>query len=153
MAEGEAMSPAPARFVELARLLLAQQLPGSAPDAIAIAGERIYERLFGRLAPLIGAIGFDALLGRTLHVAKAEFPILERVKVAPALEGRLDGLREAMRGRPTEESRDAVVALVAGFLGRLGYFIGDDLTLREVHRAWPGLPQGGASAAPRERTE
>lgn len=125
---------------------MARSAAGSGPEGLAPAAERVLQTLFGRLAPLVGAAGFDALLGRALHLAKGSYPVLEGMTVASSAEGRLEGLRQAATGRPADELAPGLTALLADFLGLVGYFIGDDLVLREIDRAWPNLPAPRAGA-------
>jgi hypothetical protein len=94
---------------ELARRLLAERRE-EATHAAADAAE-ILGRLRARMVRLVGERGFEAILARSLKLAKAEAPVLEQTRVAPG--GGLVGLPEALAGRPPAEALEASACLLA----------------------------------------
>lgn len=96
---------------------------------------RVSEKLRRPISSLAGATGYRALLARALSLAKAQTPGLSSVHVEPDGSLELDG-SDLLNG----EAEEADTVLIAQLLGLLSNFIGEDLTLRLVHDAWPSLP-------------
>ena len=107
-------------------LILEGPLQGAADDPTAQA-MKVFDRLRVALARFAGSDSFASLVRRALALARADEPALNQVSIKA--NGSLDGL-EKITG-------DAVVAIVAHFLGLLVTFIGEPLTLRLVSDAWP----------------
>jgi hypothetical protein len=129
---------------ELAYWLLASELSDmSEPGALFDAAERVCGKLSRRMARLITADGYSAILARALHLAMAEFPFLDGVRASGATNACLEGLRELAHTVDAPKIREAVVAVLAGTIALLGTFIGEDLALRLVRDIWPGAPFGG----------
>ena len=104
----------------------------------AVAGTaafRVCEKLRHLLSPLLGVLGFRALLARSLIVATAEAPELRVVTIRA--DGSLEGLAHVEP--PIGEGRfpRGEVVLIAELLGLLVTFIGEALMLRLVQGAWP----------------
>lgn len=95
------------------------------------------EKLRPHLVALMGIIGYRALLARALALANADFPWMREVQVNSdsTCEG-FEGLEA--RVKPDEFSEGSIV-LLSHLLGLLVTFIGEELTLRLVHQAWPNL--------------
>ena len=116
---------------DLARRLLASSQNPSEPHAheVAIA----IEKLRISLTRFAGADGFVSLLRRALVLARAEVPSLESVEIGP--DGHLEGFE------PIADSAnagvEAAVAIIVQLLGLLDSFIGEPLTRRLLHEAWP----------------
>ncbi len=116
---------------DLARRLLASSQTPSDPHAheVAIA----IEKLRISLTRFAGADGFVSLLRRALVLARAEVPSLESVEIGP--DGHLEGFE------PIADSAnagvEAAVAIIVQLLGLLDSFIGEPLTRRLLHEAWP----------------
>lgn len=142
------MIPPSSAMQELARRVLDPEMPAR-PDVedVTSAADAVFRKLWSHLTPLVGSTGFHILLGRAVHLARPEFPLLEGVSTGAESDGRLAGLSERARGQHAGEVRDAVTAVLAGFLGLMAYFIGDELAARIVSRAWPDLPPGTAGSA------
>lgn len=134
------MKPPGQAIGSLAQRLLEHEA-GTQPDAegIAAGAEDVCGKLSGHLEPLVGPMGFHVLLGRALHLASAEFPVLEGVRSGEASDGWLLGLGERVLGRDPREVRAAVTAVLARFLEVMAHFIGEDLTVRIVSRTWPDV--------------
>jgi CheY-like chemotaxis protein len=93
------------------------------------AVSRVCDKLRRPLATLAGAAGFRSLLERALAVAKQQCPTLDAWKVEP--DGSLLGL--------DSEERQSGTVLIAQLIGLMITFIGESLTLRLLHDAWPNL--------------
>jgi hypothetical protein len=136
----------------LAERLVAQETLGGNPsDPKAAVASLIDQRLRLRLAPLMGNVGFSALLSRALVLAHAEAPWLRAVRLNAdgTLEG-LDGLEAQADPAALLEGR---VVVLARLLGLLAAFIGEKLTLGLVHEAWPALPLNGSDPGNRDESE
>jgi len=131
----------------LARHVLLHEAGGRAePAALAEAAARADARLRGRLADLIGLVGYTTLVDRAVRLARAESPALERGAVdagETGAEGTLRGFHEFARASGDPAIAEAgLSALLAHVIGLLSLFIGEDLALRLVREAWPELAHG-----------
>jgi excisionase family DNA binding protein len=138
--EEEPMHETSLETKDVARRLLRQDA-GAQPDAaaLALAVERACGRLRGRLVPLIGQVGFTALLRRALHLAQAESPSLDPLTVDESGEPCIEGAR-AFAAAHTDDPdlvEAALVALLAHFVALLDTFIGEALTRRVIGERWP----------------
>ena len=132
------MSRATPKMRAFAERLIAYETSGNkSSETKTPAAFLVDEKLRPQLAALLGNAGFRALLSRALALAKAEVPSLRgvHVKADGALQG-LDGLDAPVDPDEIFEGR---VVLLAQLLGLLVVFIGENLTLRLVHEAWPKL--------------
>jgi hypothetical protein len=116
------------------RLLAVEAANRSATHAHVHEAVRVCEKLRISLIRLAGSDGFASLLRRTLALARAEVPALERVTVNPDCS--MEGLEELVADAPGGGA-DAPVAITAHLLELLVTFIGEPLTLRLVRDAWP----------------
>jgi hypothetical protein len=133
---------------ELARWLLAHEMDdGPDPRTPMEAAERVITKLSAGVTLLVSSDGYRALLGRALYLARAEYAILDGVRVGTS-DVYLEGLRE------TGGAYDALLALVAQVIGLLARFIGDDLTGNLIQQRWPDAPsERQASSAGRNARE
>jgi hypothetical protein len=115
------------------RLVAAETASPSATDSRTHQAVRVCEKLRISLTRFAGADGFASLLRRTLALAQAEVPSLNRITVTA--DGSLVGL-EALAANETDAGVEAA-ALTAYLLELLVIFIGEPLTLRFVCEAWP----------------
>ncbi len=126
---------------DLARWLLEEELSGrQGPYALAEAAERACQKLSGRVATLVTTTGYGALFARALFLTRADFPFLSSVQAGAVPENCFDGLRDGVSGVAGAELRDGLAAVLAGVIGLLATFIGDDLTVRLVRDVWPAAP-------------
>ena len=95
------------------------------------------EKLRPHLATLMGSIGFNALLTRSLTLAKADVSWLSAVHVRA--DGTFEGFEGLERRVDPVEFFEGCVILLAHLLGLLIAFIGEDLTFRLVREGWPTL--------------
>jgi hypothetical protein len=121
------------------RLILDASKGHEEAAAIAVAAEHVFQALHVHLARLIGAIGFRALLARSLTLASPGSPALARIQVTP--EGAVAGLAEAIASTSPAEALVAPARLLAAFLDLLAAFVGDDLALHLVDEATRSSPE------------
>ena len=123
---------------ELALNVIAQYAgPGAGPKALAAAAGRIYEDLDRVAAPLIGHLGVDALIGRALHLAGAEYPCLVTTRERDHDDRPFAQVLVCLEQQDAAVATAAAGAFFATFTGLLGTFIGEGLTSRLLRRAWP----------------
>jgi hypothetical protein len=98
-----------------------------------LVAQRILMRLREQLAKLIGPAGFDALLERSLVLARRTRPALTRgISVA---DSNPEGLEPS--ARETSDFDDGSLAIVAHFVELLVALIGEDLALGMLRDLWP----------------
>jgi hypothetical protein len=137
---GDSSSVAPSH-ADLASWLLAQEIGGKTDVAgLADATEQVFQKLSRRLSTLVSAGGSQALVARALHVARAEFPFFEGVRVGTTPERCFEGLSERSQTVEANEARMGLVAVLGILLDVLVGLVGEDLTVRLVGEIWPGLP-------------
>ncbi len=135
------MRRVPPLLEDFARRLLLHEAGGrQRSEDFADAMIRACQALHVRLTPLLSAAGVNALLGRAITLAAREFPILAELSAIRAPDCSLNGLQEALDKDDPSGAADAVVAILGNFLWLLVDFIGENLGLRKVHEAWPGVP-------------
>lgn len=113
------------------RLIVLELLPAAQGVAGGSEGFRASDKLRVPLAKLAGVAGFRSLMSRALAIAKAEVPSLAPVQVGP------DGSLEGFNGSEQNQDAEAGVVVLYNLLNLLVTFIGEPLTLRFVHDAWP----------------
>lgn len=130
---------------ELARWLLAHEMEGR-PEAGTPqeAVQRVTTKLSAGVTLLVSSDGYRALLGRALFLARAEYDVLDGVRVGTS-DFSIEGLRE------TGTAHEALVAFLAHVIALLARFIGDDLTGKLIRQRWPDAPLG--ASGPRRRKE
>ncbi|TGN68046.1 hypothetical protein E4L95_02695 [Paracoccus liaowanqingii] len=112
----------------LAQQLLAYEGRHSeATDDPTDEAARVFERLRVAVTRFAGSSGFTSLMRRAIALARAEDPTLRQLSVRA--DGTLEGLKQV--------SVDALLAIIAQFLGLLVTFVGEPLMLRFVREAWP----------------
>jgi len=111
-------------------LLIYENIEAGTPTEDSLAVCRVCDKLRRPLTTLAGAAGFRSLLARALTLAKRESPVLD------AWEVKLDGSLQAL----DREGAHSGAVLIAQLIGLMITFIGESLTLRLLHDAWPDLP-------------
>lgn len=129
---------------DLARRLL-QHEAGGARDAVSLAAavEEACRKLSGELETLVGRGGVSALLGRAVNLASREFPVLAGIRLQAGDSSSCQALSQSLQGLSPTEAEAAGVALLAKLVGLLVNLLGEDLGLRPVMSAWPGVLPGG----------
>ncbi len=98
-----------------------------------LVAQRILMRLREQLTKLIGPTGFDALLGRSLVLARRTRPALRRF--TSAVDGKLDTL-DAL-AREASDFDEGTLSIVEHFVELLVTLLGEDLALGMLHDVWP----------------
>jgi hypothetical protein len=129
---------------DLARRLLAREADDArAPEDIAGAAVAVCRKLYLEVGQFVGADGYKVLLARSLHLARTEFSFLEAVRIGDSDDDWLPGLTSIIPKRNATEVTEGMAAVLGGFVDLLSTFIGDDLTLRMIHRRWPEMARPG----------
>ncbi len=142
---GEQMHEASLETQHLALGLLGREAGSSRePAVLALAIERICERLRGSLVPLIGRIGFAALFRRALHLAQGESPELAVLTVDESGEPCIGGTGEFAAAHSADPAlvEAALATLLAHFIALLDTFIGAALARRVIGEGWPTRADG-----------
>jgi hypothetical protein len=126
---------------DLARWLLEREISVDAgAPGVAVAAERIWQKLSRPLSRLASEGGGQAILSRALHIARRDFPFLEGVRAGIPPESSFEGLGERIHTIEADEARQGLLAVLKILLDLLAGFIGDDLTLRLLLEVWSDLP-------------
>lgn len=137
----------------LARSILERELAAlSTPEELARGVNATLTRLQDRMSTLVGRIGFDAVLGRAVHLATARHPWLTQVQVRMIPTVALETLAAQVEREGAAEVRAAAVTIVGEVISLLSQFIGDVLAFRLARRTWADLPEdepGGGSEGPK----
>jgi hypothetical protein len=133
------MAQPPPEVLDLAHRLLRHETGGS-PDAesSAAAVDAACGR-FKQLDDVLGAGGVAALMGRALHLAKREWPLLAAASFDPESSSCFTGLAAALAGGTDEEAAAAAESVLAQMLGLLVVLLGEELGLQPVRKLWPRL--------------
>jgi hypothetical protein len=108
----------------------------TAPGAVAVAARLTHDDLTAVFAPLISAAGVDALWGRSLDLARREYPADERNEDVASDEPFAQASLWLVRQDPAVVI-DAAAAMFAAFADLLTALIGEPLTTRYLEKAWP----------------
>ncbi len=131
--------PAPA-VLDLARQLVRHETGDSPnPAAAAAAVDAACGRFKHELADVLGAGGVAALLGRALHLAKRERPLLAAASFNPESSSCFTGLAAALATGSDEEAAAAATSVLAHLLGLLVALLGEEVGLQPVRKLWPHL--------------
>jgi hypothetical protein len=129
------MNTATPAIQNVARRIIALEVPREPSDVLVDEAARACEKLRVPLARLAGVAGFRSLMARTLALATAEVPWLNSVQVQA--DGSLEGFDSARRQQDAVPGAEAEVVVVAQLLGLLATLIGEPLTLLLVRDVWP----------------
>ena len=132
----EGMNDAP--FMrQLAHRIMTQQFGTSQdPQELASAALIVHTKLLTSLSPLLGEIGSNALLRRSLRLTEGGFPCFTEVGWARQ-EGLMNALDTCLRNQAPDVVRDASIAMLASFFELLAALIGERLTRQLLQEAWP----------------
>lgn len=138
------MAPPSPKLVELARRIVEQEADGSRdPAASAAAAETACWRLKVHLVDLLGAGGVSAVLGRALHLAQREQPLLAGVAVSGESAACFTGLAESLSASTDEEATAAASAILTHMLDVLVTLLGEELGMKPIRKNWPRATQVG----------
>ena len=132
---------------EAFRRLLAREV-GSGDDApaVALAARRLCERFAQQLTPIIGDAGVSAICLRTMHLAQIQFPSL--AVIPPQGDGPFARVQESLQGLEPGVASDAAIVVLTTASKLLDSFIGEGLTTRLLHGAWPDSFDGDTQETP-----
>ena len=103
-------------------------------DNCAIAAGLVFDKLFARLAPLVGSAGVKALLARSAKLTGRHLGILEVSDVESSA---------ALRARLSVQDHSVAMELSAALFGLfftlIVTYIGQRLTTQVLRSAWPTL--------------
>jgi hypothetical protein len=122
--------PSITRFVDAAAR--AERARDGAMPANPVA-ERLLAQLYRQLGKLIGTAGFDALLRRSLVLARRTRPAL--LGITSAAGGKLEGLDADVPERAGLD--EDALTIVAQFIELLATLIGEELAMRVLRELWP----------------
>lgn len=107
------------------------------PTELAGAADRACQKLYDQMAQLFGHAGFHAMIARSLKLTGREFPEIRDMEDDPQGEDCLRGLQGSLEGADPDTARRAVEAVFANLINLLNSFVGTDMTMSLVARAWP----------------
>ena len=142
------MKPPSPELQSTARRLIEDAALGGDAAAITRAAEQVLERLHEHLAKLIGVGGFRTMFARSLKLAQAGVPALEKIEVRP--DGTIAGLAEALEARSPAEALEAPTMLLAYFLSLLAAFVGDDFAMHLIGDAVRRSDEGGLESGSKQ---
>lgn len=105
-------------------------------ERIADAG--VWHAVAAGLTPVIGALGFAALFGRSLLAASADFPWLASIDAAGS--DRLEAYERALAARPRAMAAAAQAAVQRTFAQLLEHLVGKVLAQRLLRDQLEDLP-------------
>jgi len=132
-------------WFELAKQLLAHEAGnGRSIETLADAADSVAQKLSDQLSVLLGQEGVNALLVRSLHLAKVDpssaKDFLQEVQAEITSAGFFSSLKEKVQGRDPTVVETALTAIFGNFLWLLSVFVGASLTFRLLRRIWSGVP-------------
>ena len=123
-------------YRQFARQALVKTTSSATPTQthVADAFRTLRERLKRTLVPVFGPVAVEALFERSVHLVNDEFHWL-----AVAMSSSGDKVPDVSRipgGATAENVLEALTAVLAYDIGLLVEFVGEDLILPLVHKAW-----------------
>jgi len=112
------------------------QEAGGAVASVASTAEATLRRLRERLTRVIGGLGFEALLRRSIALAKSEYPHIRELRAG---EEAFSLMASFQLGVEPSEADGFAVAVLANIVVLLATFIGATLTARLLQELWPEL--------------
>ena len=131
------MTTPPAEALDVARLVLENEVRGSDPADRAAAVQAAFLKLGDHLRDLLGSRGVIALVGRALNLAKRQHRCLGGVTVSTELPATFTGLAEALAAETPANATQAANAILAHFLHLLIILLGFELAMHPVFKLWP----------------
>jgi hypothetical protein len=130
---------------------------------LAGAVEQTFVRLESMMSTLIGPVGFQSIMARAVHLTRGTWPWIERTQLGASAAVVLQqlsqersagstsrarlvlaGFTSALEQEGPENLKAGAAELLANVLRLFCTFIGEELTLRLMHRTWPNLAAGDA---------
>jgi hypothetical protein len=143
------MAPDAPAAQELARRLLAQEVPESAaPDDVIAGLQRVCEGVCQNLRRWVGTDGSAALFARALDRARGDHGALKELRAAPSPGGCLEGLAASVQAHGATAVMEGLVAVLTVLVELLGRLIGSDMAINLMEQAVPDpRPRGRAQAS------
>ncbi len=130
--------PNAAQWETARRLFALETHKGESADERAETARRVHEKLFARLAPLIGTAGTRALFARCVRLTAPDFPCVGGVDFdAEPTASPAEKLVTCLRAEAPDRITEATVAVCATMLALLATLIGERLTSQVLKKAWP----------------
>jgi hypothetical protein len=129
--------------------LLPMAAVGADARRIGEASASIWRAIDAALTPVIGTRGSAALYKRSLHLARANYPLLAEVQDIAGEPGDFSGLRTVLSRQTAADAAAAHDALLHIFHDLLVDLVGHSLTRRLLQSAWePSSSADGEQDAP-----
>jgi hypothetical protein len=109
---------------------------GGGVASIASSAEVTVRKLRDRLRRVIGGLGFDALLRRSISLAKSEYPNIRSLRAG---EDAFSLMASFQLGVDAHEADGFAIAVLANIVVLLATFVGETLTARFLQELWPEL--------------
>ena len=119
------------------RVLIERAGAGAGTRDLADAAKHAYDDLARVATPLIGQVAVDALTGRALFLAQQHYPWLAATPGAREWSGPFDQVVFCLEQQVPAVATEAGGAVLATLTDLLVTFIGQALTTRLLHEAWP----------------
>lgn len=124
---------------------LIRQAVRQRPEAPLDVSLDLWERLAIELVAIIGEGGFLSLYARSVHLAGATYPWLQRAQPPVEIKASFASLKESLEAREAAEIEEASIALFIVFTDILATLIGTLLTANILRSAWGDAPSDSAS--------
>jgi len=119
------------------RLLAAEGASGPSAEAYSAAAGKVYDKLSAQLSPLLGALGFQALLTRSAKLAQGELAWLTELAAVESS----TKLRASLQALDPAAAAETAETLFGTFFALITTFIGERLTAQALRRAWPAIEE------------
>ena len=125
--------------IDIARRLFAHEAHGAdSVEECTAAAERIHQKIFARLASLLGTAGTRALFARSVKLTAPDFPSLRQFD-SNSTQNTAEQLVACLREEPPAAIAETTVTLCATLLTLLTTLIGERLTFQVLRSAWPAF--------------
>jgi hypothetical protein len=114
---------------QLARSLLLAEADGGHGSIV-----RVCDKLRTNLSPLVGILGYCALLQRALAVSRSETDCFDKVTVGK--DGTLEGFERCVGQLTQKQIEEGASVLVVQLIALLETFLGEALTQHLLHDIW-----------------
>lgn len=122
------------------RVLSREVAEDQTPERLAAATVTAFDQLCSHLILLIGSGGFEALVKRSIFLAKGEYPYLGGVAAVTDNETfQLRGLDASVQGRDVAEVRAGLTLLLGAFFWLLVTFVGKSLFWQLLRGVWSDI--------------
>jgi hypothetical protein len=130
------MNDAPTLQQAVRRLMIDQIGPRRTAEERAAAAIRVYETLLNSLSPLVGSVGSQAMLRRSLKLTEKTFPFFRGLQSTPS-DRLLTALSTCLAQQEPDVAMSHSILVLTTYVDLLTTFIGERLTRQLLHTAWP----------------